>query len=62
MGTEKMSRVYIKTLNKIYIRIPYGEIQIGLISHSVHVWFKKKLYKVKNHNFDLARKKGYWNI
>lgn len=30
----------VRVLNKIYIRAPHGEVQIGLLSGNVVVWHK----------------------
>lgn len=30
--------------NKVYVRIPWGEIQYGRISHRVTVWFRGRRY------------------
>lgn len=31
---------------KLYWRIPGGELQYGTLSHSLHLWFRGKCYRL----------------
>jgi hypothetical protein len=45
--------------NKIYIRIPFGEIQYGKITRSIVVLFRRKRYWIKKMNLERAWKYYY---
>lgn len=40
----------IRKGNKLYQRIPGGEVQFGLISRCLRVWFRGRCYTIKKPN------------
>jgi hypothetical protein len=39
-------KLYVRGNTKLYVRIPFGEIQIGTRHRSLTVWFRRRCYRI----------------